>query len=375
MQDAFTGGRKIKFLTALGTTQINTECDAAGNSFEYSEVLDVTGNRRILSFANCPNHFSKCQRSGCSGDETRAFFKREIISVPLFPALRSTSPVDLKCSSDVLAIALNGVPISGRASATDCTDIYPEITKITDKCGGYADLSGHYRYRALPQCLLMQLSAYDIDNDITPQKMYHGPQIAWSLDGFPVYSAALGPNNIVMLPCADPQANQNYCLDSCNGFRWTLPGVDEYTYRYYIVGEITQLECSKTINSDINCENSNDPCCTASFPSYSEKLIPITIGCYMGCNLDEPECFASSVQPGITQGFNPKISNFVDTTFDRGASLQSEDISISSPVKYLPSFWDLVSYEKAEYFVRGSMLSVTITFTQEVLVIGKILNR
>jgi hypothetical protein len=95
----------------------------------------------------------------------------------------------------------------------------------------------------------------------------------------------------------------------------------------------------------------------------------------MGCNLDEPECFASSVQPGITQGFNPKISNFVDTTFDRGASLQSEDISISSPVKYLPSFWDLVSYEKAEYFVRGSMLSVTITFTQEVLVIGKILNR
>jgi hypothetical protein len=88
-------------------------CDTTGASFFYSEEVDLPARVRRITTHSCPNHFSLCQSNECGGSvSTRALITRQVVSVPLYPAL-STAPMDTTCNDMLLGVALNGVGIYG----------------------------------------------------------------------------------------------------------------------------------------------------------------------------------------------------------------------------------------------------------------------
>lgn len=327
-----------------------------------------------------------------------------------------------------------------------CGDSVASHGDTFDKCGGHASrLTGLYHYHTLPVCLLNQLTEQQWEvsakaaSAIPPEPpaetvpnttltrtpvspalpllrlsyRLHSPQLAWALDGFPVYGP-LGPGGVVMLPCdydvpiseeeaakaddnnanndngntgdaalyTNPNARANYvhgtnpglraqsrplqpharyCLDRCNGYYGELPGIDSYTYRYYISAgsETTTVEplAEQTVKTDndqvgleqvetedcsdyvINagfCErrpnvNSNDinslngassqvrvgdpseslyhhvalshTCCMKAVPSRTHA--PYTIGCLRGCTvaqLNAGQCATSTTGPEKRNG-------------------------------------------------------------------------
>lgn len=349
-----------------------------------------------------------------------------------------------------------------------CGDSVASHGGTFDKCGGHANRqTGLYHYHTLPICLLNQLTeqqwevnakassaippvppAVDPVVNTTLSKVpispplpvlrlsyrLHSPQLAWAMDGFPVYGP-LGPGGVVMLPCdyeypgnldtaasdaiqtdnnanndnggtgeaalyTNPHARTNYvhgteagikrsknplqphpryCLDRCNGYYGELPGIDSYTYRYYIsagsetttvqplstgqnqmgndkVGlEETEPEdcsdyvinagvCERRPNVNSNSINSlssettqvllNDPknslyhhialshtCCMKAVPSRAHA--PYTIGCLRGCTaaqLAKGECATSVAGP------EKKNGKMVDNTL----SLTKEQLAVQN---------------------------------------------
>jgi len=97
VRDAVSGGKKLVRLSVLGTPVIYVECDSKGNSFGYSEVLDFVENRRVLTYSACPNHFCRCQRADCVGEETRAYLSQSVFFLPLVPVIRPSTPLDVSC--------------------------------------------------------------------------------------------------------------------------------------------------------------------------------------------------------------------------------------------------------------------------------------
>jgi hypothetical protein len=136
-----------------------------------------------------------------------------------------------------IAIALNGVSIYGGAVDNACTSI--DVDSIMsewnsfDCCGGHSQNSGDYHYHFPPSCLLAQ--AGDFSDG-------HSPQIGWSYDGFPIYGPK-GPAGIDMMYCSPyGSATSSYCLDECGGVQQALTAVDQFLYRYYIVGATSDLQ-------------------------------------------------------------------------------------------------------------------------------------
>uniref|UniRef100_A0A7S2AR06 EGF-like domain-containing protein n=1 Tax=Octactis speculum TaxID=3111310 RepID=A0A7S2AR06_9STRA len=83
---------------------------------------------------------------------------------------------------------------------------------------------------------------------------------------------------------------EDVCTDSCGGWYGRLPQLDDYVYRYYIMG---QYQDSKT----------KDQCKTgkANFP-WSEEFFPFTPLCFKGCidPLDQTSYTASAYLPRCT---------------------------------------------------------------------------
>ena len=65
--------------------------------------------------------------------------------------------------------------------------------------------------------------------------------IRWSFDGFPIYGAN-GANGVEIMNCGSEDAHDTYCQDECGGYEGELPGVDDYTYRYYFTGKVSDLD-------------------------------------------------------------------------------------------------------------------------------------
>lgn len=84
----FSGRASASVSAIHNLHKANPLCDTAGNSFVFTEELDFTSRRRILSSHACPNHFNKCQDEECSGqDVTRARVNAVTFSVPLYPVM------------------------------------------------------------------------------------------------------------------------------------------------------------------------------------------------------------------------------------------------------------------------------------------------
>ena len=96
-------------------------CNTTGASYYYTEELDFISRVRIITTHSCPNHFSVCQSNECGGLlKTRALKSRQVVSVPLYPAL-NTMLLDTTCSNMLLGVALNGVGIYGSSDGTTGT--------------------------------------------------------------------------------------------------------------------------------------------------------------------------------------------------------------------------------------------------------------
>jgi hypothetical protein len=99
-------------------------CNTSGASFYYSEELDLVRQARVITTHSCPNHFSVCQSNECGGEvKTRALKQLNVISIPLFPVLSASNPLDTLCTKTLVGVALNGVGFYG-----------PSDGGKTDKC-------------------------------------------------------------------------------------------------------------------------------------------------------------------------------------------------------------------------------------------------
>jgi FtsP/CotA-like multicopper oxidase with cupredoxin domain len=346
-------------------------CDTHGSSWAYSEVIDTDRRVRVLTFNGCPNHFSVCQDAECAGpNASRAIRHPNVITVPLYPAFRTVRR-DATCTRDAVGVALNGVPIHGRADSVGtetcvakngannasiaphdvftacdyrgngavndgalyCGNEIPERAGSMDKCAGYADEYGSYRYLVAPACLLNQLSSQQsaaaavATPGNTPGAFgntlqYQGkviatgagataaspsPQVGWALDGFPIYGP-VGTRGVSMVRCGDPGAHATICLDMCNGYYGTIDE-DNFMYRYYMSGERGTGACSN-VTTYANpaaggytaCPRVDDQCCVSTVPN--PRYTPYSIGCFMGCKYNETSCRFTG-ERGVQPSYNP----------------------------------------------------------------------
>ena len=374
-------------VTRLATVEVAAyrECDSTGRSYGYFELLDLVGGRRIITRYGCPNHYVICQRADCAGKNTSsAITTTSYHEVPLYPVM-ANNPKNVTCEPSILAVALNGVGVFGRSgSSRDCTDTLQQTAYVIDKCGGLASSLGEYQYKVPPICLIQQMasSPNSIRADAIPAgvKNYgvlipHGPQIAWALDGFPVYGG-IGPNNTAMFPCGAAQAGQTYCLDKCNGYFGALPEIDAFMYRYYMPGSYGNGQCSSSIaNTKLGgqCARGVDGCCINTLPSSLSTNAALTIGCFAGCRLSDAACIASSTISGTTLGYVPKKARAPTDIFDgTPQTYQStlDAVSTAAPTAYLPSIWDDLSIVNSGSYTSGSIVTVNISFTEAVYVRG-----
>jgi hypothetical protein len=251
----------ILFLLA-GNAYGQTTCDATGADTSYSEALTTSSGIgiRTITANGCPNHYSLCTGKsavavcgdvGAEGTASEAKPQSKSITIPSSPVLRGTTSLTdtnnggIKCEMGAIGIALNGVSIYGGAVDTMCTGIDVDSTSSEwtgfDCCSGHSEQTGDYHYHFPPSCLLRQIG--DLSDG-------HSPQVGWAYDGFPIYGPK-GPGGIDMkyssaactnagVTCSDP-ATSSYALDMCGGYEGEISSVDNFKYRYYIVGATSDL--------------------------------------------------------------------------------------------------------------------------------------
>lgn len=172
----------------------------------------------------------------------------------------------------------------------------------------------------------------------SPLRAGLSPQLGWALDGFPVYGPR-GPKGVFMRRCGLPGAHPTLCLDYCNGLEASLPGIDNYLYRYFMPGDFNyeqrspgmsdgdpwQLRdvrvCSRRINMTdsptatsasesmkvVDCARTDsDACCAAALPGH-RLFYPYSIGCFRGCLAGDIACMVSG-QPGVSRFFQPALA-------------------------------------------------------------------
>lgn len=339
-------------------------CSSSGESFFYSEKIDIKRNKRIITSNSCPNHYAICQDNFCFEENLEKLTLSQVLpvvyEVPLRPVLASKL-TDTGCSSGTIAVAFNGVPIYSANDGTSvcglpsqygqsvqgnscpihgetdgtryCGDAVKNFGDTFDKCGGHVDPGGkEYHYHSIPSCLLQQLieqsntTALPAPSVIpTPEA---SPQIAWALDGFPVFGPR-GPQGILMQPCNADSAADDICLDKCNGYYGALPNQfdDGYMYRYYVSGNSSGNGlCSEKVKNGGTgeCTKINDPCCTNTVPAPA--YFPYTLGCFRGCpvvattNTSTKDTYVPSntfpcipAARGTTKSFIPRVSSVVAT--------------------------------------------------------------
>jgi hypothetical protein len=406
--------------TSTETSTSSDYCSSSGDSWTYSERIDLGRGVRVVTTSSCPNHFSVCQLQDCGGSAA-SLAKRHYTAyeVPLYPGFAAVAS-DATCwVSGPVGVALNGVGIygpgagslspdgtvvgtytcgkpsqygstkgglrsscdlNGQADGTRyCGDAVAKYGLGFDKCGGRADLlEGRYKYQVVPTCLLQQLqlaenasstyvtststvtvngttetfvdlnansSSASSSSSISGSLSVPSPQVGWALDGFPIYGP-IGPHGLAMHPCGTSSAHPLVCLDACNGFRASLPGVvtslnldaskvsaedlqlsqslaiawgDGFAYRYYMSGPAGSGECSGIVKNGGLCPRGDSQCCLSELPV--SQYFPYSIGCLRGCLANNTllggsagSCSYTS-ESGTTAAYAPAVSNYPTSIF------------------------------------------------------------
>ena len=183
--------------------------------------------------------------------------------------------------------------VGSNADILDVTDSEAEWTSF-DFCGGHArclsfSCDGDYHYHFPASCLETQIGALSDG---------HSPQVGWSLDGFPIYGS-YGPEGVYMTH-TDQGCTGDYCLDECSGLEMELPDVDEFKYRYYMNGPLSDLETLPT----------------TPMPATSDY--PFTLTCYRGCtyeDLENEESKCTGGSTGVTSDYTATATAGVTEVF------------------------------------------------------------
>jgi len=282
-----------------------TLCDMCGSSSTYSEtiVTTTTPKTRHITSTGCPNHYSVCTgksglagcgSKGVEGTATQAVVQSKSIQIPSEPIF-ATNRTSLTCQLGPIGIALNGVSLYSAAVDQACTQL--DVNSDTnagnewisfDYCGGHSQEQGDYHYHFPPSCLLKQIPSFSDG---------HSPQLGWALDGFPVYGPK-GPNGVQMITCAKDSTRAN-CLDECEGLEMELPSVDKFRYRYYIIGN----------TSDLNT--------LPSYPKPTTNYVPCLFPCYRGCTIQALQSGActSNGTNGFTSSYTATANTGVTTKY------------------------------------------------------------
>ena len=300
----------------------NTACDMCGASATYTEAIDSSGTyaKRTITSSGCPNHYNVCTGKGfgvcgaigVEGTGTEGTDQGKSIEIPASPVI-ATSTTDMTCSLGAMAIALNGVSIYSGAVDDQCTQLDVDATNSEwtsfDFCSGHAAAGGDYHYHFPPSCLLAQIG--DLPDG-------HSPQIGWSYDGFPIYGPK-GPSGVSMTHSSQG-CSGTYCLDACSGLEMELPSVDNFMYRYYITGDVSDLV---SLPGD---------------PKPASTDAPITIACYKGCTYAEltagnAKCTGGST--GVATGYSASAHSGVVAQFDSAPSAAQS--RLCAPTETSPS--------------------------------------
>ena len=119
------------------------------------------------------------------------------------------------------------------------------------------------------------------------------------------------------------------------------------------------------------CDRKENPCCTFHVPLASPTLQPITIGCFRGCLPEDLKCVAQLTLSGTIPGYVPKSPRVPTEIFDpKIIPADPRTSAVEMPTNYLPSYWDIVTSNSIGTFETSSILSILLTFSEEVTVIG-----
>jgi len=135
-----------------------------------------------------------------------------------------------------------------------------------------------------------------------------------------------------MLPCSiRPYGFGAPCLDRCGGLQGALPGIDQYKYRYYLAGNLTNLSCSAHVGHLRCAAFDRMPCCASELPSPS--VYPFTMQCFQGCTYEEVANGTCTGISGLARiEDTPKVSSAVTTRFT-GMLHSMYNLSASRPLK------------------------------------------
>ena len=291
----------------------STYCDTCGADASYQETIDTSGTyaKRTVVSNGCPNHYNYCTGKdtgtcgavGAEGTGTEALVQTYSFDIPASPIIATSVDTTPECVTDSIGIALNGVPIySGAVSAScdilDVSDSSAEWTSF-DFCGGHGrclanDCTGDYHYHFPPSCLETQIGKLSDG---------HSPLLGWALDGFPIYGP-FGPGGVVMAH-ASQGCSGTYCLDACSGLELDISGLDDFKYRYYFNGPLSDLTSLPTD------------------PKPATTDYPFAFKCYKGCTyaqLTAGDSRCTGGTSGVTASYTASAKTGVTALFESSAA-------------------------------------------------------
>ena len=266
-----------------GSRPILPQCSEDGSDYVYEETISEDGNTRIITTTWCPNH------PYALGNPNRPIKKLETYQVPAKPIyVDMINPtIDLSEIGNLIGITFSSTMIfspyggtrHGQATSLETSAAYQEAESF-DQCGGHSsnpDIPS-YHYHTSPPCLLQQLQEIE---DSTGTVGEHSPQIGWAGDGFPIYGP-YGPNGLVMKTCQVTGGIYGIddCLNDNGGLYRELPGVDDFVFRYYTIGET---------NDGLQCEFVSK---VIPYPGTDPDNFPNTPTGFYGCCPNGVECSA-----------------------------------------------------------------------------------
>ena len=217
------------------------------------------------------------------------------------------SALDLSAVGGTVGLTRNGAAVYscyGGVKYGTCSDWASSAVQFEgatfDLCGGHAAMNEAYHYHIPPTCLLRQLG-----QSVALEGTQHSPHVGWMYDGFPLYGNR-GVGGVLMRRCGAAGAHATLCLDACNGRAGTLPGLDDFTYRYYTTGTLS------------------DEATTPTSPLPDGSFFPHTPLCLVGCcpaGMSNcygrlPACQSGTSSAGTSEDYVATAFGGIETYYD-----------------------------------------------------------
>mmetsp|Transcript_56453 Transcript_56453/g.123397 ORF Transcript_56453/g.123397 Transcript_56453/m.123397 type:complete len:284 (-) Transcript_56453:17-868(-) len=242
-------------------------CAQDGSDYSYSEV--ISGNVRTVVTNHCPNHPYYNLNPNYAVNKAMTY---KIPAVPSFVGSGSDSDtssghIDLSEKGGQVGVFFSGAmlfspyggPDYGQAVSFATSAVHAEGNTF-DQCSCHSSQTSvpSYHCHQPPSCLLQQLGQTDTA---------HSPQIGWAFDGFPLYGPR-GPGGVMMQTCSQTGGTYgtDVCTDECGGYYSSDGSIDNFVYRYYIMGQYSD----------------GASCSLPGCPSPTEAHFPPTPMCFRG---------------------------------------------------------------------------------------------